>query len=96
MAQSYRDYLRQILNSAKSWAWQSLIAIDQLFNALLGGMADETLSSRAFRAEAKGRIFGIIFRPTIDFIFFFDKEHCFNSFISEVKRRHLPPDFQKI
>ena len=45
---------------------QILVAIDQVFNALLGGMADETLSSRAYRAEQKGKVFGKIFRPLID------------------------------
>lgn len=34
---------------------QVLIAFDQLINALLGGWADETLSSRAWRHYVKGR-----------------------------------------
>lgn len=79
-----------------SWLWQNFIAVDQLLNTLTGGMADETISSRAYRAEVKGRIFGRIFRPLIDTILFFDKHHCFNAYVSELNRRHLPKDFQKL
>lgn len=71
---------------------QVLIAIDQLVNALLGGWADETLSSRAWRTEQKGRIFGRLARPTIDAILFFDPQHCYASFLSEKFRRQQPPE----
>ena len=74
----------------KKYILQNLIAIDQLFNTLLGGYADETLSSRAYRAEKKRRIFGKLFRPLIDTILFFDKNHCLNSYYSEKSRRHWP------
>ena len=33
----------------KMWGYHVLVAIDQLFNALIGGAADETLSSRTYR-----------------------------------------------
>ena len=33
----------------KKYGYHVLIAIDQLFNALTGGAADETLSSRTYR-----------------------------------------------
>ena len=36
----------------KRWCYHNVIAIDQLFNALIGGAADETLSSRAYRCAA--------------------------------------------
>jgi hypothetical protein len=69
---------------------QTLIAIDQLINAVLGGWADETLSSRAWRLRVK--------RPwvyrTIDCLFFWDPNHCYNSYQSEVQRRQLPPQFR--
>ena len=53
---------------------QFLIAFDQLINTMIGGYADETLSARAWRADRDGKILGKIFRPTIDFLFFFEKE----------------------
>lgn len=71
-----------------------LIWIDQGFNVLLLGSADETLSSRAYRAYVKGRIFGSIFKPLIDTLFFFDPNHCESSYNAEVSRRQLPLEFR--
>lgn len=71
---------------------QLVISIDQLFNVLLGGYADETLSSRAWRAYYDKKLFGLVFKPVIDTIFFFDKDHCFNSFLSERLDRQQPPE----
>ena len=96
MVPSIRDSIKVLLAGTGSWLWQNFIALDQLLNTLTFGMADETLSSRAFRADVKGRIFGRIFRPLIDALFFFDKDHCMKSFINEVQRRHLPKHFQEI
>jgi hypothetical protein len=73
---------------------QFLIAIDQVFNTILFGYADETLSARAWRAEQKGKIFGRIFRPIIDLIMFFQKDHCKLAHEAEIKRRHLPPEMR--
>lgn len=78
----------------KNYFLQILISIDQLFNALLGGFADETLSARAFRAEQKEKFFGKIFRPLIDIIFFFDENHCFNAYHAEVQKRQFPRDYK--
>lgn len=71
---------------------QLVISIDQLFNVLLGGYADETLSSRAWRAYYDKKPFGLVFKPVIDTIFFFDKDHCFKSFLSERLDRQQPPE----
>lgn len=79
-----------------SYIFQLLLAVDQLINALFGGMADETLSSRVYRAEKKNKKYGKFFRPIIDGIFFWQDDHCFYSYISEVKRRHLPREFQEL
>ena len=49
---------------------QILIAIDQLANAMIGGWADETLSSRAWR-ENRMRLVAFI-----DCLFFWEKNHC--------------------
>lgn len=74
---------------------QVLLGIDQLFNTLTGGYADETLSSRVWRLENKGKLSGKIFRPLIDFLFFFQEEHCYNSFLAEIQRRQLPREFRE-
>lgn len=72
--------------------FQILIAIDQLINTLFGGFADETLSSRAYRLELeRGRTWS---RKLIDTLLWFDKDHCKESYESEVLRRQLPPSMR--
>lgn len=69
---------------------QVLIAIDQFFNALLGGMADETLSANAYRQSKKGKT---VMKRVIDTLFFFDPDHCYNSYLSEMQRKQLPKEY---
>ncbi len=74
-----------------------LIALDQVFTALLGGWPDESLSSYAYRLEANGRVCGRLFRPAIDAIFltlFGQSEHCRLANESERYRRQFPPDLR--
>ena len=69
-----------------------LIAIDQLVNAILAGWPDETLSSRAWRWEQDGvRVWP---RRLIDRMFFWEQEHCYQSYISEREGRQLPPELR--
>lgn len=76
---------------------QILIAIDQLANTILFGYADETLSSRAYRADQKGLLFGKIFRPVIDVLFvIFQNNHCRYAYLAEVDKRQLPNDFKHV
>lgn len=79
----------------KFYVLQTLIALDQLANALLFGHADETLSARAWRASQAGKTWGVAIRATIDALFFIitlgrDKNHCWAAYQSEVERRQLP------
>lgn len=71
---------------------QFLIAIDQLLNTLIGGYADETLSSHAWRMEQQGKPWGCL-RRMIDALFFWQQQHCFQSYLSEKYRKQLPPEF---
>lgn len=73
---------------------QVLIALDQLLNALLFGYADETLSSRAYRADRDGKAFGKFFRPVIDTIFFWQDRHCYQAYLAEVQRRQYSRNFR--
>lgn len=68
----------------------TLIALDQLVNALCGGWPDETISSRAWRWELAGKRGWP--RILIDTVFFFDPDHCRESFESERLGRQLPPE----
>ena len=70
-----------------------LIAIDQLLNTLFDGWPDETLSARAYRLDIeRGRKWP---RRIIDFVLWFDKNHCYESYRSELERRQLPPSERK-
>ena len=70
----------------KLYAYHNIIAIDQLFNAITGGAADETLSSRTYRgailAEQPKKRWRVLYR----FIngLFRDKNHCKTAYESEI------------
>lgn len=68
--------------------YQTLIALDQLVNAMLfGGWADETLSSRAHREYPR-------LAKVIDWLLWFDPEHCKTSYMSEALRAQMPPELR--
>ena len=60
----------------KSYGRRVAVAIDQLFNALLGGDEDETISSRAEKARRKGKRWGCVLCRFLDWL---DPNHCTNS-----------------
>lgn len=78
----------------KGWLASVCVAIDQLINAVLAGSPDETLSSRAYRADQRGRVFGRLFRPLIDTLFFWQPRHCQQAYMAEVSRRQFPQHFR--
>jgi len=84
--------MRKLLRKLLFWLQQVLISIDQFANALLGGWADETLSSCAYRMERAGRPWGRITRPLIDALFFFQPDHCRIAFECERQRVQAPPE----
>lgn len=71
---------------------QFLLAIDQVFNTLLGGWADEAISARAYRCSYKRK--WAITRKIIDGIFFWQEEHCRKAYFSETNRQQLPPEYR--
>lgn len=82
---------------------QIAIAFDQLLNTFIpGGMADETLSARAYRMREKGQPVWGWTADFIDLIFFWQKDdkgrrnHCQRSYQSEVERRHLPDYYSRL
>jgi hypothetical protein len=74
---------------------QPLIAIDQFLNCLVYikgdgfGMSDETLSARLFRCYLQDLISDEWYLA-IDFLFFWDTAHCYESWRSEIERSQLP------
>lgn len=68
------------------------IALDQFLFCLvtLGHSSpDETLCAAAWRWDVQGKPFGWL-RRVLDTLFWFDKDHCMNAYISELNSRHLP------
>lgn len=66
---------------------QILIAIDQLANTLLGGMADETISARVHRRgwqRAERAIDWVMREPG----------HCRMAYTSELLRAHFPKSYR--
>lgn len=70
---------------SKQYVVQVLIAVDQLGNTLLGGWADETLSSRSYRLHDKKVWF--VAEKVINLMFFFQKDHCRQAYEAELNRK---------
>lgn len=60
----------------KLYVLNVLIALDQFGNALVGGDPDETISSRAGKAQQKGRRWGCVL---CRFLNWFERDHCAKS-----------------
>lgn len=74
-----------------------LVGADQFFGTVvtLGSLwPDETLSSYAYRLDVNGKRGGRIFRPAIDAIFFWQTEHCRQSYEEERMRYQFPPELR--
>lgn len=70
-----------------------LIGLDQFVwvTITLGyGNPDETISSACYRYEHLGHQWAKLLRPTIDFIFFWEPDHCRIAYESEILRKHSP------
>ncbi|MBN6068940.1 DNA helicase UvrD [Aggregatibacter actinomycetemcomitans] len=82
----------------KSWGYHVIIAIDQLFNAMTGGAADETLSSRTYRgtvlAEQPKKRWRVFYR-VINGIFF-DRNHCKEAYESEIRGKQHDDRFKTL
>ena len=63
------------------------IGLDQMLNALLGGDIDETLSSRTYRRARSGSIGWMRLESVINYLFFWQVQHCQASYLDERQRR---------
>lgn len=73
---------------------QVAIAFDQLVNSIFGGYADETMSAKAHRMSIDHGGHWLTVRNTIDRLFWFDKDHCYESWLSERGRKQLPAEYR--
>ena len=88
----------------KGWAWNILVALDQLANTVFGGYPKETISARAWRKALAGQWFWRGLRRLIDLIFFWDgqfdengtkiKGHCRLSAENERAGIHQPAELR--
>ena len=78
----------------KRYLLNILIGIDQFFTTIVGGWPDETLSSYSYRLEKNGKIAGKIFRPFIDRLFFWTKNHCEAAYRDEAQRLQFPRELR--
>lgn len=69
------------------------IAVDQLFNVLFGGWPDETLSAVAHRYAPYSMRWNIV-RKLLNLIFFWQDDHCLDSYLAEVERKQLPREYR--
>ena len=83
---------RELPGDTYVWWRECALAFDCFANAFLAGWHHETLSSRAWRAWSNGKIFGYIFRPLIDWLFWWQRkayDHCQHHYNEEVARADL-------
>ena len=77
----------------KQCPYQLIIAIDQLFNVICLGWADETFSARCWRQRNKNKFWGFM-RRLVDMLLFWDTKdgmkHCEWAYENEQKRVHMP------
>lgn len=80
-----------------AWFWQLLLALTQILNTMIPpldgtvGWADESMSARAFRAKRDGHRLGFM-ADIINWLFFWQEDHCKAAYLSEADRRVKPPE----
>ena len=69
--------------AAESYLHRDLVAFDQMVNVIADGHPDETISSRAARADLKGHWWG---RAMSRFLDLFQKDHGAKAMIGDAER----------
>lgn len=82
--------------------YQVLIALDQLLNTLFYsssegsfGYADETFSARCWRLRYTSRFWFCMYN-LVDSLFWFEEDHCFESYYSEVMKQQHPSVYYEV
>ena len=87
-----------IPSKLKRYGYHVIIALDQLFNAITGGAADETLSSRTYRgailADKPKKRWRVLYRLINGL--FFDANHCKASYESELSGKQHDKRFSEV
>ena len=88
-----KSLLLILMTWLEDYAWNLLVALDQLLNTFLFGHPDETFSARTQRKAEAGQWFWRLSRWLINKIFFWQEDHCRASFESEAERKHSPREY---
>ena len=109
------DYIEQNALAIDQQLNTAVVGLATLIAVLVTGrprpacFADETMSAHAYRAAARGRLWGRTLRPAIDVLFFWQPQdedvnafaghpvpgHCERAYYKEALRRNLPLDYHK-
>lgn len=86
-------YLKLIVGIV--WAYLANIAIgfDQQLNTFIAGEPDETMSSHAYRMNRDGKPWGFLMH--IINALAFNRNHCYEAYLSEKNRMQLAPEFRE-
>jgi hypothetical protein len=93
--------LREAMRHVWRWVFWRAVAADRRLNAILGGSAEETLSSRAYRMSAKGTAHWVLIACCINLLFWWQvdgegrRSHCKQSHKHELARRGRVPGVDK-
>jgi hypothetical protein len=72
----------------RDWLYQVVVALDQTSNAICGGFADETMSSRAYRMNHRYPF--KTYEKIINALFFWQPDHCRKAYESELTGKQRP------
>ncbi|OOR97149.1 hypothetical protein B0186_10515, partial [Canicola haemoglobinophilus] len=83
------------MEKLKNYFYHVFVGLDQFLNAVAGGAADETFSSRCYRGAVLAKQPKKRWRFWFTFVngLFFDRNHCEMAYLSEIQRRQYPPEF---
>lgn len=88
--------LKHVLQNVWRYLRRVLIAIDQLVNTLCGGWNDETISAVCYRKSQEKGHYGFKFLKFILDITLspIDQDHCFQSYLAEMRHEQLPMEYR--
>lgn len=88
--------LKHVLQNVWRYIRRVLIALDQFANTLCGGWPDETISSVCYRKSQEKGHYGFKFlKIVLDLVLTpIDQDHCFQSYLAEMRREQLPMEYR--
>jgi len=92
--QKLRELLKRLKRGTLRRVMAVLIALDNLIAAAIWGYPGLTISAQMYRWELQGKRSWP--RKLVDWIFWFDPDHCHHSYWNEVNNMRVPRDMRKV